>query len=1370
METPQDKLVPQRRLFSFLLWDKTVPPLPSDEQRKQYPFRNTTVLNNLFFTWVLPLLQVGYKRTLEPEDLFAVREGSNLDIEVTADRFMKNFTLRRNRIEASYLKRKSLADTKETRRALKDDPDFSYPQTIVPGAIFATFKKELLLSLAYKLVADVAMGLNPLLLRALISYVHRKVEGLPVDNSGYGYAGGISGIILVMGIGTAHYFHDSAFVGCEVKGLLTKVLLDKSFRLDRASRSVFTPSDITSMLGTDLSRIDLATGFFAYVISLPVGVAITIVLLAVYLGGPSIGGVGFLILVLCGIAYCTRPLMKLRRGVNVYTDSRVKYMKELLNSMKIIKYYSWEQAYLDLVSKIRGQEMGYMLKIQFLRNTITAISVSLPSIGSMIGFLAIYGYHGGSLSSAANVFSSLALFNILVSHVAFLPIALSTMSDAYVAFRRVQDYLLADEETADPEYHRVDKAPEAVTVDNALFSWEDSVTNIADSGSIDKESPVEYEKKLESSSSLSDQPVAGLGPLAFSLHHSEFVVVTGPIGSGKSSLLCALSGVMPRLSGSVTVAGKLLLCAQPWIQNATVKDNIVFGSDLDEQLYDEVVFCCGLESDFDMLPAGDMTEIGERGVNLSGGQKARINLARAVYTVVSNNNNIILLDDVLSAVDAKVGRHIMNNCILGILKEKTRVLATHQLSLIQAADRIIFMNPDGSVDIDEPEKLLAKNVQFERLMEFQQEGVKEDEEDEQHEEEDEEQQELKLIRKQTTQREYEKERGKLIEKEQRQKDAIPMRLVREYFQSGSGKLGLSGMIPLILVSMACSTFCMLFQNVWLSFWTTKKFPHRSDGFYIGIYVMFAIMYVVCTAWQFCTIVYVTNHASARMNLRALEKVLRAPMSFFDTSPMGRILNRFTKDTDVLDNEISEQFRLICFGMSNMIGIYIMCIIYMPYFAICVPFIFLAMAMLFSFYQASAREVKRIEGVQRSLVYSNFDEVLQGNETIRLYDCVDRYLRKNIKLINSMNESYFLTDSLQRWLAISLHGCAVFINLLISMMCVGRVFKISAAGSGLIISYLVSVSMQLITTSRSMGQLEQNMNSVERVGEYAIDMPQEAPAFSSEPSKKPPASWPEKGAIKFDHVNLRYRPLLPLVLRDLTIEIQPSEKIGICGRTGAGKSTIMTALYRLSEPEGAIEIDGVNIQEIGLHELRSKLSIIPQDPVLFRGTVRLNLDPFSQLSDDVLYDALVKSGCILPEELAAVKQETGALHKFHLDSLVEDNGANYSLGQRQILALTRAIVRDSKILILDEATSSVDYETDFKVQTTIAREFAHCTILCIAHRLKTIINYDRILVMDKGEVSEFGPPLELFHANGIFRSMCDKSGISESEIEQALRAK
>ncbi|QPG76759.1 hypothetical protein FOA43_004153 [Brettanomyces nanus] len=1400
------RIKPQKRLLTPFLFDKSITPIPKDaSERTEFPFRNTNFFSEILFEWCVPIMRIGYRRTLEPEDMYAIFPGSRYDVRVKSKTFVSAFYKRKAEAEEMYLHFEGLESTKENREGLRNDKHFKYPKNLVLKALYDTFKYDYVTAIFIKMMADIATAMNALLVRALISYISRAASGEHVGAEGYGYAVGISAIVMFCGLCFARYFHDSAFCGAEIKGILTKVLLDKSFKMDRASRSKYPPSSVTSFLGNDLSKIDLAANFFAFVTNLPVGLAITIVLLAVNLGGSVLVGVAWFIIVTIAITFSTKLLMKLRVKTNVSTDRRIRYVKEVLGSIKIIKYYAWEIPYSQVLAQFRRSEMSRILQIQFIRNNLTALAVTLPGVSAMIGFLVMYGVSGG-LKSPAQVFSSLALFNILTGHVAMFPTALTTAGDALVAFHRVQLFLLANDELPDPEYHEeaIDlENKDAISVDHGCFTWDLhnellllSAATTEDQGTEHKHTPTEEKHDpsddvdygsdtIDDGSNIVDDGMSfhGLRNINLHIRHGEFVVVTGSIGSGKSSLLSAIKGAMPRSNGSITISGNVTLCGSPWIQNTTVRDNIYFGNDKNFDKYEEIVEACALVSDFDILPAGDLTEIGERGVNLSGGQKARINLARAVYNVYGvSENNIILFDDVLSAVDAKVGKHIMNSCMLGLLKDKTRVLATHQLSLIGSADRIIFMNGDGTVDVGTRLELISRNNAFAELMQFQMEksvskgsstnGIEETQlEEEDSDYADGEEEDLKVIRRQTTTKEYEEERkGRLIKIETRKVNSIPMYIVLAYIREGCGKFGMRFMIPNLILSITFTTFCMLFQNVWLSFWTSKQFGQRTDGFYIGLYVMFAFLFVICAAWQFCTIVYLCNNAAKNLNIKAMKRIMLAPMEYFDTTPMGRILNRFTKDTDTLDNEIAEQARLFCFGIGNMWGILIMCCIYLPYFTIAIPFIIAWVIGCFSYYQSSAREIKRIEGIKRSEVFSNFDEVLQGLETIKFYNAAPRFLRKSTSLINSMNESYLLANSVQRWLAVRLHMCSAFVNLLIGILAVSRAFPISAANSGLLVSYLVSFSMQLISTSRSMGQLEQYLSSVERLSEFAFELPQEK-AYHSSKELLPRKSWPEKGEITFKNVYLRYRPELPYVLKDLTLHINSCEKIGICGRTGAGKSTIMTALYRLSEPEkGEIEIDGVKTLDIGLYDLRSKLSIIPQDPVLFRGNIRQNLDPFGQRDDATLYKALVTAGCIASEDLEKVISERPdhpeGLHKFHLDSFVEDNGENFSLGQRQVLALCRALVKNTKILILDEATSSVDYETDARIQKTISTEFADCTILCIAHRLKTIVNYDRILVMDRGELREFDTPWKLYNdKETIFRSMCDKSGINSSDLEE-----
>ena len=1349
------RIQPQKRILHFLLWDKSIPPIPLEEERTLYSYDHNNLISESFYAWLYPLIHVGYLRTIVPEDLYKIAENSEFDVSTTAEYVTKEFEKLKDIHERKYLKKFGIEDTFENRENLKNDPNFKYPKYLVFRAIFSALGWQYILAILFKAISDIASGLNTLQIRALINYVQENnlTHNQNPSKKGYGYAVGVACIVYFVGVLSGHGFNKAGVFGAEVKGVLTKLIHDKAMKLSKRSKTVYSHSMITSLIGNDVYKIDLAASYLPFAICLPIGLAITIALLATHLGGASLAGVGYFLIATMCFFFFTKKLMAWRKDVNVQTDARVSYIKEILNNMKMLKYYAWEVPFLNLITQIRSKEMNVMLKIQFARNIITGCAVTLPLVSAMIGFLCMYGQNHG-LRNAANIFSSLTLFNILTLHISLLPLALSSTGDALIAFKRIQNLLLAEEEIPDLKYIKTEfnKQVDSIRITNGSFTWNDDLLSTSDSDStteLEKTDNSSEKGSVDSNGTSINKTI--LHNINLKIKHGEFVVITGSIGSGKSSLLAAINGDINRIQGGIDINGDLILCSHPWIQNTTVRENITFGLDYDKQIYKTVIESCSLTSDFEILPAGDMTEIGERGVNLSGGQKARINLARTVYRAYTMDEyNIVMFDDVLSAVDAKVGKHIMSECILGLLGNKTRVLATHQLSLIGDADRIIYMNGDGTIDIGTNEELIARNPGFKNLMDFQMEGEdeKEDEANDEDEDEDVKAEELKLIRKQTTKDE---KVGKTIEAEKINTNSISGAMFVEYLKSGCGKLGPKVVLINLLCAISLTTFCMLFENVWLSFWSLRKFKQYDNPFYIGIYVMITCSFVLCAIWQFCTIVFISNKASKVLNISCLRRIMFAPMAFFDTTPLGRIMNRFTKDTDVLDNEIAEQARLTCMGLGNVIGILILCIIYLPWFAILIPFLIIYVFVFFNVYQATSREVKRIEGVSRSFVFSNFDEMLQGLTTIKIYNSCERFMKRNDFNINKMNEAYFANISLMRWFSVPLHGAAATVNLIVTMLCVSHAYPISAAGAGLLISYAIQFSMQIITCTRAIGQLEQLSSSVERVCEYATELPQEAP-YEKDVDQTLPPSWPEHGEIQFKDVSLKYRPELPFVLKNMNLDIKPNEKIGICGRTGAGKSTIMTALYRLSEIEcGEMTIDGVNISEIGLFKLRSKLAIIPQDPVLFKGTIRSNLDPFEETDDSILIEAL---------EMAS-----GGIGDFTLDSIVEEDGTNYSLGERQVIALCRALIRKSKILILDEATSSVDYETDARIQNTIAQGFKDCTILCIAHRLRTILNYDRILVMDKGECAEFDTPKALWeNKEGIFRSMCEKSGIDEKDFE------
>ncbi|KGQ89520.1 hypothetical protein MEO_02386 [Candida albicans P94015] len=1473
----QELLQRQKRLLSFML-SKKVPPVPTQDERKPYPASSANIFSRMFFWWLSPVMKSGYKRTLQPDDLFYLTD--DIKVQHMADAFYGYMSNDIAKARQQHISEKC-KERGETLENSSVDPetdlqDFKLSKFLTVWALAKTFKWQYTWACICLTLSNVGQTTLPLLSKKLIEYVELKALGHETGiGKGLGYSFGTAIIVFVIGVFINHFFYRSMITGAQAKAVLTKALLDKSFKLNAEARHKYPLGKITSMLGTDLSRIDFALGFQPFLIVFPVPIGIAIAILIINIGPASLVGVGILFVFMIAIAFSTGKLFAYRKKANFYTDSRVNYIKEALTNLKVIKFYSWEPPYHENISNVRKKEMKIIYRMQVLRNVVTSFAMSLTLFASMTAFLVLYAIRTHN-RDPASIFSSLSLYNTLTQQVFLLPMALASGADAFMGISRVGEFMSQGEIRegensieATPEMKQLMEQDDlAIEVDHADFEWEtfadeedpdkkkdvdgdDEDKNTADvitsthevtseksyakengSSTIASNSEEKEKEKAQSKDLEEEVTFKGLKDINIKVKKGEFIVITGLIGSGKSSFLNALSGFMKRTNGTVSVNGSLLLCGYPWVQNNTVKENIVFGSEWNEEKYNKVIYACSLEADLEILPAGDRTEIGERGITLSGGQKARINLARAVYA----DKEIILLDDVLSAVDARVGKHIMNNCILDLLKDKTRILATHQLSLIGSADRVIFLNPNGTIDVGKFEELQATNESFSKLMAYNSESKKENDEDEDNDNdepqdgieqeedpmEDELEEERKMIQRQITQRtqpedkEVEDEEGRhrefnvdntadgtLIEAEDRAVNAISLSVYKEYIVLGSGRFSPWIVVPVLLTFIILATFCQIFTNTWLSFWTGHKFD-QPDKVYIGVYIMFAFLSFIILTLEFIVLVYITNTAAVMLNVMAVKKVLHAPMSFMDTTPMGRILNRFTKDTDVLDNEIGDQLRFFLFVLANIIGVLILCIIYLPWFAIAIPFLGFLFVSIANYYQASAREIKRLEAIQRSLVYNNFDETLSGMITIKAYHATERFALKNNYLIDRMNEAYYITIANQRWLAIHMDFVAALFALLIALLCVNRVFNISASSVGLIVSYVFQIAGQLSMLIRTFTQVENEMNSAERLHTYAQNLPKEAPYVITE--NTPPPNWPHRGAIEFDNASLAYRPGLPLVLKNLNFKINPMEKIGICGRTGAGKSSIMTALYRLSELEsGKIIIDDIDISTLGLKDLRSKLSIIPQDPVLFRGSIRKNLDPFNEHSDDKLWDALRRTGLIEESRLDIVKKQikptiehknqdtkkknkkdnkkdngngdsgsgsgsgdvSSTLHKFHLDQTVEEEGSNFSLGERQLIAFARALVRDSRILILDEATSSVDYETDSKIQHTIIKEFKDCTILCIAHRLKTIINYDRILVLDKGEIKEFDTPWNLFNTeNSIFQQMCHRSNITEQDFQEA----
>lgn len=1348
-QTPAEAAM-QKRLFSFL-FSKKVPPIPQDDERKVFPERRVNIISQFMFYWMNPILAVGYKRTLQYEDCF------KLDDEQKIDKLYQDFV--------TYLE------------TLKKD-DKKITKMMLVKALHHTLLFDTWASLVVKVGSDVANVCAPLLLKKLTDFVeYSSAKEHVYRGRGAGYAVGVALLISFGSITMNYSFYRATALSCKVRSILTRALLEKSFTVDELGFHKFPPSRINSIMSTDLSRVDIGLTMILIVMGSFIPIAISIALLIVNIGVSALAGIACFVVVFVILGISFKSLVKLRKKASIYTDIRVKLTKEFLTNFKMIKFYSWEHSYEQRIEDARSKEVKANLSMQTIKNLLMSIALSLPNLASMVAFLTMSRV--SPERGSGDIFSSFSLFQNLATVFFQLPMALGGAANVKVALERVSEFLSCDDIDSKHFGPKVlDDEKIAIYADGCDFEWEtfddddeDEDENDKNDGSDKKENEKKSHKTTnikgeelirvetkcstsmssEISSTKNNTLFNGLKNINFQISKGEFVIVAGSVASGKSSLLCALSGFMKHTKGELWVSGESILCGALWIKNDTIRDNILFGSPYDEVKYNKVIEACCLQPDFDQFAGGDLTEVGERGITLSGGQKARICLARSVYS----DKDIIYLDDVLSAVDAKVGKHIVEKCICGLLKEKTVVLATHQTNLADRANRIIFLNGDGTIEVGKLEELKAK---YSRIAEFFEKVTVGK------------QVSSKAIGEEQLEAAIEVEENKpgkenhlvkLIGDEDKAVNALSFSVYKAYYNSGVG-LFKSSFFPIFITLVILSTFSTYFTNVWLTYWIQKHFAHRSYGFYSGIYILLNIMFVLLSGLEFVILGYFCVTAAKKLNLSAMKKLLHAPVVFMDISPLGRVLNRFTKDTDVLDNEIVDQMRMAIYPIGMMFGVFILCIIYLPWFAIAIPIIVFCYIFITCYYQASSRELKRIDALRRSLVFSQFNESIEGLNTIKAYNRKSYFLNQLDTLMDNNNEVYLLTWAIQRWLGGNFAILTFIFILIISLLCCFRIFNISAADTGLLLSYSITIPNFLQLAIRCLAQIETEFNSVERLQYYAKDLIQE-PAYEI-PEKDPPPTWPQNGQISFKNVSLKYRPELPYVIKNFNLMFRGREKIGFCGRTGAGKSTFMTCLYRLTEFEGTITIDGVDISQLGLHKLRSNMTIIPQDPVLFVGTIRSNLDPFNEYDDDRLWDALVTSSLIEKDELASVKAQTEKYHKFHLNRDVEHDGLNFSLGERQLVALARAVVRKTKIMILDEATSSVDYITDGKIQHTIATQFNDCTVLSIAHRLKTILSFDRIVVMDKGEVVQFDKPRKLFEdKNGLFRSLCKQSGIDENDF-------
>ncbi|XP_041940994.1 multidrug resistance-associated protein 1-like [Alosa sapidissima] len=1300
------------------------------------PEEDASFLSRILFWWYSGLMVKGYRSPLKAEDLWPLREKDTSDkiIADLEDEWAKQcakLQQQEKSLNAAQAVGYKLTEQTQLLRKLRKEQSSGFcllrmlARNVGPCFLAGTL---------CLVIHDAFMFSIPQVLSLLLGFV--RDEDAPLWK-GYLFAFLMFLLSCMQSLFNHQYMYTCFTVGMRVKTAVMGLIYRKCLVINSAARRSCTVGEIVNLVSADTQKLMDFVVYFNAVWVAPIEIALCLFFLWQRLGPSALAGIATVILIFPLNGFIAKMRSKLQEVQMKYMDGRIKLMNEILGGIKILKFYAWEKAFLERVIGYREHELKALKKSQILYS----ISFASFNASSFLIAFAMFGVYvlidERNVLDAQKVFVSMALINILKTPLSQLPFAMSTTMQAVVSLKRLGKFLCQDE----LKPGSVEKAPfspdgDGVTIENGTFSWS-------------KEGP------------------PCLRRINVRVPCGSLVAVVGHVGSGKSSLLSAMLGETERRKGQVTVKGSVAYVPQQaWIQNATLRDNIVFGQEKKDMWYQRVVEACALLPDLEILPGGDATEIGEKGLNLSGGQKQRVSLARAIY----RKADIYLLDDPLSAVDAHVGQHIFDRVIgpRGVLKNKTRVLVTHGLSFLPQVDLILVM-VDGEITEagSFPELIARKGAFAEFIKAF---AISDRRESSTHKgtrksvsrlsmtdfsiDLSQEQlisgdmgsaslQNMEAIPDSEQEQEQE-ELGKLTEADKAHTGRVKLEMYVEYFKT----VGLRLTLPILLL-YAFQQAASLGYNYWLSVWADDPIingtQHDTD---LKLGVFGALGFAHGTAIFGTTVAISLGGiiAARHLHLDLLNNVLRSPMSFFECTPSGNLLNRFSKEIDAIDCMIPDGLRMMLGYVFKLLEVCIIVLMATPFAGVILLPLALFYVFIQSFYVATSCQLRRLESVSRSPIYTHFNETVQGASVIRAFGEQPRFILQANSRVDHNQTSYFPRFVATRWLAVNLEFLGNLLVLAAAILSVWGRATLSPGIVGLAVSHSLQVTGILSWIVRSWTDVENNIVSVERVKEYA-ETPKEAPwKLESSPM---PSNWPRTGTIEFREYGLQYRKGLDWALKEITILIKEREKVGIVGRTGAGKSSLTQGIFRILEAaKGEIHIDGINIAEIGLHELRSRITIIPQDPVLFSGTLRMNLDPFDGYSDEEVWRAL---------ELAHLKNFVSGLPD-KLYHECSEGGENLSLGQRQLVCLARALLRKTKILVLDEATAAVDVETDNLIQSTIRTQFEDCTVLTIAHRLNTIMDYTRVIVMERGYVVEMDSPSNLISQRGQFYRMCREAGL------------
>ncbi|XP_064381882.1 ATP-binding cassette sub-family C member 4-like isoform X1 [Halichondria panicea] len=1352
-------------------------------------------LSRVLFVWLDALFCTGVKRDLQEDDLSLCPE------EVESERLYKKF----NKHWQFELERHNSGKKPRLFMALIKT---SWWRFILQG-ILITF--EVILLNCQPIVLGYLSGffaqLGTLNLAEQVNntecYINVPLEIVSTRDA-YLFAGGLVFLGLLSLLVHAHAFLIGQKMGMLWRVTATTAIHKKLLSLSQVTIGKISAGHVINLSSNDVHRFDMALLFFHYVWIAPFQVTAFCYLIYVEFGWSAFIGVFFMILTIFTQFFAAKLYAYYRFKAARITDKRVRVMNEVVVGIRVIKMYAWEYAFKRVVKALRKSEVLQVFK----GGVVRAVSGTFIYGGArlIIVYLIVLPFIlSGNTLTPKSVITTLSLINVIrLVFIIFVVRCFFVVYEAYVAIVRIQDFLLLEElPPADEEGEMATSRMNSQRRDSRvkILSGESSVaysphTTVHLLGGESRKVCVDVSGLSASWSMERDKQV--LTDISFQVDQvNSLLAIVGPVGAGKSTLLQCLLGELQGIEGIATVCGALSYTSQePWIFSGTLRENILFGSPHFPDRYDEVIRACTLDKDLKLFMDGDLTLVGERGVTLSGGQKARVSLARAVY----RQADIYLLDDPLSAVDTVVAKHLFERCIRGLLKDKIVILVTHQVQFALEADKLLGLK-EGRIEMyGTHAELAARGVDTNALLGLLQEGEAGRNgtgKDKLHSVPNPLDNPTPRRRRKQLDSESLNELHDIDEasiymapsllslhsvvdtvtsgqddiileqqgppSEERAHGTVSMKTYYKYFRAGGNFLFLS----VILVIIFAAEGGVVLSDWWLTSWANcdiqkvnssrdctletntslSELCQLSNNTRLWIFTALIAIALLLFMIRAVLVYALTINSSRVLHNRMFASVLRAPARFFDTNPSGRVLNRFSKDIGFLDDLLPIVFFEFIERLIRFLAILIISIAANPWLAIVAAAVMVVFVFFRWYYLKTARDVKRLEAIARSPIYSHISTTLQGLPIIRTFqkqDIAQRHLCHHQDVHSEGWYAYLVTA---RWFAMRIDLLSAGFLAFVVFTSIPLASELSAELVGLSLVYAVSLSGQLQYCIRQSAEMENIMISTERILGYSR-LESEASLETILPNHKPSPEWPEEGRIKMENVSFQYSPELPLVLKDLNLTIQPGEKVGVVGRTGAGKSSLLSVLYRLAEPSGVITIDGVDVQSIGLHDLRNKMSIIPQDPVLFSGTMRYNLDPFNEFSDNELWNVLEQV-----QLKGAVEQLEG-----QLAGEVSEGGSNFSVGQKQLVCLARALLRKNKILILDEATANVDPRTDEIIQQALRKKFTQCTVITIAHRLNTIMDSDRILVMSNGRLEEFDQPLSLLeNSDSLLSKMVAKTG-------------